>query len=131
MKIDGRCHCGEITFEAEVDPDALHICHCTDCQTLSGSAFHEHPGIRRAFCASGHTEDLYQDCRKRQQTPPRLLRHLRHSDLCLRSGQCADLRLARRYDHSARRLRPAAADLAAVCTALGGTLATVPAAEKG
>jgi len=39
MKIDGRCHCGEITFEAEVDPDALHICHCTDCQTLSGSAF--------------------------------------------------------------------------------------------
>jgi hypothetical protein len=39
MKIDGRCHCGDITFEAEVDPDALHICHCTDCQTLSGSAF--------------------------------------------------------------------------------------------
>jgi hypothetical protein len=39
MKIDGRCHCGEITFEAEVDPNALHICHCTDCQTLSGSAF--------------------------------------------------------------------------------------------
>src|SRR3954451_10970615 len=39
MKVDGRCHCGEITFEAEVDPDALHICHCTDCQTLSGSAF--------------------------------------------------------------------------------------------
>src|ERR1700745_1141543 len=38
MKIDGRCHCGEITFEAEVDPDALNICHCTDCQTLSGSA---------------------------------------------------------------------------------------------
>jgi hypothetical protein len=29
MKIDGRCHCGEITFEAEVDPDALNICHCT------------------------------------------------------------------------------------------------------
>src|SRR5580704_11639789 len=39
MKIDGRCHCGDITFEAEVDPDAPHICRCTDCQTLSGSAF--------------------------------------------------------------------------------------------
>jgi hypothetical protein len=39
MKIDGRCHCGAITFEAEVDPDALTICHCTDCQTLTGSAF--------------------------------------------------------------------------------------------
>jgi hypothetical protein len=39
MKIDGHCHCGEITFEAEVDSDALNICHCTDCQTLSGTAF--------------------------------------------------------------------------------------------
>lgn len=39
MKIDGRCHCGEITFEAEVDANALNICHRTDCQTLSGSAF--------------------------------------------------------------------------------------------
>jgi hypothetical protein len=39
MKIDGRCHCGAITFEAEVDPARLGICHCSDCQTLSGSAF--------------------------------------------------------------------------------------------
>jgi len=39
MKIDGRCHCGYITYEAEIDPDKSLICHCTDCQTLSGSAF--------------------------------------------------------------------------------------------
>ena len=39
MKIDGRCHCGYITYEAEVDPAKVGICHCTDCQTLSGSAF--------------------------------------------------------------------------------------------
>lgn len=39
MKIDGRCHCGDITFEAEVDPDTINICHCTDCQMLTGSAF--------------------------------------------------------------------------------------------
>jgi hypothetical protein len=39
MKIDGRCHCGYITYEAEVDPDMVLICHCTDCQTLSASAF--------------------------------------------------------------------------------------------
>jgi hypothetical protein len=39
MKIDGRCHCGEIAYEAEADPGALRLCHCTDCQTLSGSAF--------------------------------------------------------------------------------------------
>jgi hypothetical protein len=39
MKIDGGCHCGYITYEAEVDPDKVAICNCTDCQTLSGSAF--------------------------------------------------------------------------------------------
>ncbi len=39
MKIDGRCHCGIITFEAQVDPEKVVVCHCTDCQTLSGSAF--------------------------------------------------------------------------------------------
>jgi hypothetical protein len=39
MKIDGECHCGYIAYEAEVDPEQTAICHCTDCQTLSGSAF--------------------------------------------------------------------------------------------
>jgi hypothetical protein len=39
MKIDGRCHCGQVTYEAEVEPDAMLICHCTDCQTLTGTAF--------------------------------------------------------------------------------------------
>lgn len=39
MKIDGHCHCGRHSFEAELDPAAATICHCTDCQTLSGSAF--------------------------------------------------------------------------------------------
>ena len=39
MKIDGGCHCGNIRFEAEVDPADVVICHCTDCQTLSGAAF--------------------------------------------------------------------------------------------
>ncbi len=39
MKIDGHCHCGLIVFEAEVDANALTVCHCTDCQRLSGSAF--------------------------------------------------------------------------------------------
>ena len=39
MKVDGGCHCGYITYEAEVDPGAVTICHCTDCQTLSGTAF--------------------------------------------------------------------------------------------
>jgi hypothetical protein len=39
MRVDGRCHCGQITYQAEVDPEKVEVCHCTDCQTLSGSAF--------------------------------------------------------------------------------------------
>jgi len=39
MNIEGSCHCGKITFRAEVDPEHVTICHCTDCQTLSGSAY--------------------------------------------------------------------------------------------
>jgi hypothetical protein len=39
MKIDGACHCGDITFTAEIDPAQVLICHCTDCQTLSGAAY--------------------------------------------------------------------------------------------
>ena len=39
MKIDGACHCGYITFEAEVDPEKTSVCHCADCQTLSGAPY--------------------------------------------------------------------------------------------
>ena len=39
MKVEGHCHCGNIAYEAEVDPTAVQICHCLDCQTLTGSAF--------------------------------------------------------------------------------------------
>ena len=39
MKVDGACHCGAIAYEAEVDPGTVRVCHCTDCQTMSGSLF--------------------------------------------------------------------------------------------
>jgi hypothetical protein len=39
MKIDGGCHCGYITYEAEADPENTAICNCTDCQALSGAPF--------------------------------------------------------------------------------------------
>ena len=39
MQIDGQCHCGYVTFEADIDPQGVSICHCTDCQTLTGSPF--------------------------------------------------------------------------------------------
>lgn len=39
MKVQGSCHCGQIAYEAEVDPEGVSLCNCTDCQTFSGSAF--------------------------------------------------------------------------------------------
>lgn len=37
MRIDGACHCGSITFRAEIDPSRVMVCHCADCQVLSGA----------------------------------------------------------------------------------------------
>lgn len=39
MHIDGQCHCGQIRYEADIDPDRVSICHCTDCQVLTGSPY--------------------------------------------------------------------------------------------
>jgi hypothetical protein len=39
VRIDGGCHCGRITYEADIDPEKVGVCHCSDCQKLSGSAF--------------------------------------------------------------------------------------------
>jgi hypothetical protein len=39
MRVNGSCYCGQITYEADVDPNSVRVCHCTDCQQLTGSAF--------------------------------------------------------------------------------------------
>jgi hypothetical protein len=39
MKVDGQCHCGQIRYEAEIDADKVSVCHCSDCQTLTGTAY--------------------------------------------------------------------------------------------
>lgn len=47
MHIDGGCHCGNITYEAEIDPEAVGICHCTDCQQLTGTAYRVNVRVRK------------------------------------------------------------------------------------
>ncbi|MGH1542285.1 MAG: GFA family protein [Arenicella sp.] len=39
MQIDGGCHCGKVHYQADIDTNKTLICHCTDCQTMGGSAF--------------------------------------------------------------------------------------------
>jgi hypothetical protein len=39
MKIDGQCHCGRVRYEADIDVEKVSVCHCTDCQNLTGSPY--------------------------------------------------------------------------------------------
>ncbi len=46
MMVHGACHCGAIAYEAEVDPARAVVCHCIDCQTLSGAAIRASVPVR-------------------------------------------------------------------------------------
>ena len=60
MKIDGGCHRGYLTYTAEVDPEKVGICHCTDCQTLSGAAFRVNvPAARESFHLEAGQPKIY------------------------------------------------------------------------
>ena len=57
MHIDGGCHCGAISFIAEIDPSPVMACHCADCQILSGALFREVVTAPiRALAVSGTTK---------------------------------------------------------------------------
>jgi hypothetical protein len=38
-KHEGGCSCGHVRYEVTSDPLIVHACHCSWCQTQSGSAF--------------------------------------------------------------------------------------------
>ena len=39
MHVDGGCYCGALRYSADINPERVVICHCTDCQITSGTAF--------------------------------------------------------------------------------------------
>lgn len=40
MTIEGGCRCGAVRYKVALDDlPQIYACHCTDCQTWSGSAF--------------------------------------------------------------------------------------------
>jgi len=60
MKVTGRCHCGQISWEAEIDPAAVRVCHCTDCQKLTGTAFRTNVGsLPGSFVLKSGTPKTY------------------------------------------------------------------------
>ena len=39
MRVHGSCHCEHITFISEAEPARTVICHCRDCQVMSGGPY--------------------------------------------------------------------------------------------
>ena len=37
--IAGGCQCGAVRYALSAEPRAIYVCHCTECQRQSGSAF--------------------------------------------------------------------------------------------
>lgn len=44
-QLDGHCLCGKVSYSSDGDPVATFICHCTDCQRSTGSAFSTVVGV--------------------------------------------------------------------------------------
>lgn len=60
MQVDGRCHCGAISFRATVNPQQVAICHCSDCQVLTGTAYRVSvPAPREHFTLLRGTPAVY------------------------------------------------------------------------
>ena len=92
MRIDGGCHCGYITYEAEADPQRVHICHCTDCQKLSGSAFRT--GIRVAsdsFRMISGEPTIYVKTAESGRKSACVLSAVRVTHLCVETGECVKI----------------------------------------
>lgn len=55
MRIEGGCRCGAVRYTLALDDLPLtYACHCTDCQTWSGSAFSQQAVVvEDALDASG------------------------------------------------------------------------------
>jgi hypothetical protein len=53
MSLEGGCACGEIRYRLTSLPMFVHCCHCTSCQTETGSAF-----VINALIEAGRVETL-------------------------------------------------------------------------
>ncbi|MDH4556722.1 GFA family protein [Pseudomonas sp. BN417] len=59
--IQGSCLCGGIQYSTHVAPLTTAVCHCSDCQKQSGSAFSVNVMVpAEGFLAEGQTLASYQ-----------------------------------------------------------------------
>lgn len=46
--ISGSCLCGKVRYSADAEPVFVGLCHCRDCQKVSGSAFATVVGVPKS-----------------------------------------------------------------------------------
>ncbi len=51
-KVNGGCHCQAVQYKAQIDEAKVILCHCEDCQTMSGAPY------RGAVVVAGQDFDL-------------------------------------------------------------------------
>jgi hypothetical protein len=120
MKVSGRCYCGQISFEAEIEPDKVRVCHCTDCQTLSGSAFRANvPVVQGTFVLqTGEPKTFFKSADSGNRIVHAFCPDCGHPDLFGRSGRATRLFAASRHPGSPHRTCSLAADLVALGVAV-------------
>jgi len=70
MKVTGSCHCGQISYEAEVDPATVRVCHCTDCQKLTGTVWRAGiPSLPGTFRLRSGTPKTVLQCGRTSAAP--------------------------------------------------------------
>jgi hypothetical protein len=47
ISVSGNCRCGRVEFVLREEPISFYLCHCTECQAESGSAFGQSMAVRR------------------------------------------------------------------------------------
>lgn len=121
MKIDGGCHCGYITYEAEADPERPPSAIARLPASLRIGVSHRRPRRRRHI--QNHRwrpNHLCKDRRKRRKTSARILPSMWNTNLLDRRRRRAEILL-----HPCRDRPPtccacaAAADLVSLTTRLG------------
>ena len=51
LPLTGGCQCGALRYEIRAEPLTVYVCHCTECQRQSGSAFGMSVMVPRASLA--------------------------------------------------------------------------------
>jgi hypothetical protein len=122
MKVEGACHCGLITIEAEVDPERVMICHCTDCQTGTGSAFRVSIPVAGINFKMNGQPTIYLKTTAESGNPraQAFCQKVRNADLFDQARRWSAGRVhARRDSETARSAPAAAADLVSLGAPLG------------